>query len=67
MSGKLNEPGTLVIEWINGQPAELAEYTVAAGPWVYADWLCWRASAESSVTTYAPLANIATWTKEVTQ
>jgi hypothetical protein len=62
MSGKLNEPGSLTIEWLDTE-AE-TEYAVLSGPWVYADWLCWSPTESPNLTSYAPLRNIATWTKE---
>jgi hypothetical protein len=65
MSGRLNEPGTLEIEWLDGT-ASIATYDVVSGPWTYAEWLCWIPADDRTATKYAPLANIATWSKSTT-
>lgn len=65
MSGKLNEPGTVHVEWLT-PVADPTDYSVVSGPWVYAEWLCWRPTSDPALTQYAPLANIATWCKTVT-
>jgi hypothetical protein len=61
MSGQINTPGTITVEWIDRE--ETTDYEVASGPWAYAEWLCWKPADSPHVTTYAPLRNVATWEK----
>ena len=62
MSGQLNTPGTLTVEYLEdtGDPKV---FEVASGPWCYAEWLCWKPAASPFVTIYAPIVNVATWSK----
>jgi hypothetical protein len=64
MTGKLNEPGTLSIEWLD-PVAEPVAHSVSSGPWTYADWLCFKPADDARKTKYVPLRNVAAWSKEV--
>lgn len=60
MSGPINTPGTLTVELAGQDPRTLR---VQSGPWQYATFLCWVVEGAEQ-TTYAPLENVVTWTKE---
>lgn len=62
MSGALAVPGTVTVEWLDDTASD-GVYPVDSGPWVYAEWLCFKPAGSPDITTYVPLANIATWSK----
>lgn len=61
MTGKLNEPGVLTVTYLDTDDPHT--FNVQSGPWCYAEWLCWRPTDDPNLTTYAPLVNVATWSK----
>lgn len=64
MTGKLNEPGTLTIQFLDSD--DTRTFPIVSGPWCYAEWLCWKPS-DTDATMYAPLVNVATWSKVADQ